>query len=212
MLRVNLSLLAVQHQPRRRHPTRRPPRARKGTWFRHQCSGTDLGRGKREEAVRNRGVSNEQGRESTNRGQKKEDPAGMQQALRRDNKGERRGVPILMEVTRRPHAWRSTPMLLAVTPFPRPLTTPPVTSTYFIVLTSSPASRGTEEEEEEEENRRPRRKQKGWGGEREGRDGKGFVWEGDKGKKDGPEVFAFPSSSPRVCGFLRGSWKMARGC
>jgi hypothetical protein len=27
---------------------------------------------------------------------------------------------------------RSTPMLLAVTPLPRPLTTPPVTSTYFI--------------------------------------------------------------------------------
>jgi hypothetical protein len=28
---------------------------------------------------------------------------------------------------------RSTPMLEAVTPLPRPLTTPPVTSTYFIV-------------------------------------------------------------------------------
>ena len=39
-----------------------------------------------------------------------------------------------MEVTRRPQALRSRPMLLAVTPFPRPLTTPPVTRTYFIFL------------------------------------------------------------------------------
>lgn len=37
-----------------------------------------------------------------------------------------------MAVTRSPHALRSTPILLAVTPFPRPLTTPPVTSRYFI--------------------------------------------------------------------------------
>lgn len=37
-----------------------------------------------------------------------------------------------MEVTRSPQALRSTPTLLAVTPFPNPLTTPPVTSTYFI--------------------------------------------------------------------------------
>lgn len=33
--------------------------------------------------------------------------------------------PILMEVTRWPHALSSTPMLLAVTPLPSPLTTPP---------------------------------------------------------------------------------------
>jgi len=42
--------------------------------------------------------------------------------------------PILMEVTRRPQALRTTPMLLAVTPLPSPLTTPPVTRTYFISL------------------------------------------------------------------------------
>jgi hypothetical protein len=42
--------------------------------------------------------------------------------------------PILMEVTRRPQALRTTPMLLAVTPLPSPLTTPPVTNTYFISL------------------------------------------------------------------------------
>jgi hypothetical protein len=40
--------------------------------------------------------------------------------------------PILMEVTRSPQFFKSTPILLAVTPFPSPLTTPPVTSTYFI--------------------------------------------------------------------------------
>ena len=40
--------------------------------------------------------------------------------------------PILMDVTLWPHAFKMTPMLLAVTPFPNPLTTPPVTSTYFI--------------------------------------------------------------------------------
>ena len=40
--------------------------------------------------------------------------------------------PILMDVTLWPHAFEMTPMLLAVTPFPNPLTTPPVTSTYFI--------------------------------------------------------------------------------
>lgn len=45
--------------------------------------------------------------------------------------GESKG-PILMEVTRRPQALRTTPMLLAVTPLPSPLTTPPVTNTYFI--------------------------------------------------------------------------------
>ena len=42
--------------------------------------------------------------------------------------------PILMEVTRSPQFFRSTPILLAVTPFPSPLTTPPVTRTYFIFL------------------------------------------------------------------------------
>jgi hypothetical protein len=40
--------------------------------------------------------------------------------------------PILMEVTRSPQFLSSTPMLLAVTPFPSPETTPPVTSTYFM--------------------------------------------------------------------------------
>jgi hypothetical protein len=30
----------------------------------------------------------------------------------------------------------TTPMLLAVTPLPRPLTTPPVTSTYFMAARS----------------------------------------------------------------------------
>ena len=44
-----------------------------------------------------------------------------------------RTVPILMEVTRKPHALSKTPMLLAVTPFPRPLTTPPVTKMYFML-------------------------------------------------------------------------------
>lgn len=42
--------------------------------------------------------------------------------------------PILIDVTRWPHALRRTPMLEAVTPFPRPLTTPPVTKTYFIFV------------------------------------------------------------------------------
>lgn len=46
--------------------------------------------------------------------------------------------PILMEVTRRPQAMSRTPMLLAVTPFPSPLTTPPVTNTYFIFFSESP--------------------------------------------------------------------------
>lgn len=41
-------------------------------------------------------------------------------------------IPILIDVTRRPQFLSSTPMLLAVTPLPRPLTTPPVTSTYFM--------------------------------------------------------------------------------
>lgn len=43
-----------------------------------------------------------------------------------------RKEPILMEVTRSPQALRIRPMLLAVTPLPSPLTTPPVTKTYFI--------------------------------------------------------------------------------
>jgi hypothetical protein len=42
-------------------------------------------------------------------------------------------IPILIEVTRRPQALRRRPILLAVTPLPSPLTTPPVTNTYFIV-------------------------------------------------------------------------------
>lgn len=45
-----------------------------------------------------------------------------------------------MDVTRSPHALRRTPMLLAVTPFPNPLTTPPVTRTYFI-FSSQPQRR-----------------------------------------------------------------------
>lgn len=49
-------------------------------------------------------------------------------------------LPILIEVTRRPQALRITPMLLAVTPFPRPLTTPPDTKTYFIFLSSAAVS------------------------------------------------------------------------
>ena len=48
--------------------------------------------------------------------------------------------PILIEVTRRPQAFRSTPMLEAVTPLPKPLTTPPVTNTYFISNRVSPIS------------------------------------------------------------------------
>lgn len=47
------------------------------------------------------------------------------------------------EVTRWPHAFSSTPMLEAVTPFPRPLTTPPVTRTYFMAAAASPPSRAT---------------------------------------------------------------------
>lgn len=41
-------------------------------------------------------------------------------------------APIFMDVTLCPHAFKTTPMLLAVTPFPNPLTTPPETRTYFI--------------------------------------------------------------------------------
>lgn len=41
-------------------------------------------------------------------------------------------APILTEVTRWPQFLRITPMLLAVTPLPSPLTTPPETKTYFI--------------------------------------------------------------------------------
>lgn len=44
--------------------------------------------------------------------------------------------PILIAVTRSPQDLSKTPMLLAVTPLPRPDTTPPVTKMYFIV--SSP--------------------------------------------------------------------------
>lgn len=44
-------------------------------------------------------------------------------------------IPILIEVTLRPQALRINPILLAVTPFPSPLTTPPVTNTYFIFPT-----------------------------------------------------------------------------
>lgn len=47
------------------------------------------------------------------------------------------GLPILMEVTRKPQDLSRTPMLLAVTPFPSPLTTPPVTSTYFMTVSVS---------------------------------------------------------------------------
>jgi hypothetical protein len=53
----------------------------------------------------------------------------------------RRHVPILMDVMRRPHDLRATPMLLAVTPLPSPLTTPPVTSTYFISHRTNPLRR-----------------------------------------------------------------------
>jgi len=37
-----------------------------------------------------------------------------------------------MDVTRCPQCFKMTPMLLAVTPLPSPLTTPPDTSTYFM--------------------------------------------------------------------------------
>jgi hypothetical protein len=43
-----------------------------------------------------------------------------------------------MQVTRRPQDLRTTPTLLAVTPLPRPLTTPPVISTYLVA--SRPSS------------------------------------------------------------------------
>lgn len=42
-------------------------------------------------------------------------------------------VPIFRAVTRSPQAFRSTPIEEAVTPLPRPLTTPPVTRTYFML-------------------------------------------------------------------------------
>lgn len=41
-----------------------------------------------------------------------------------------------MAVTLSPQALRMRPILLAVTPFPSPLTTPPVTKTYFIFIFS----------------------------------------------------------------------------
>jgi hypothetical protein len=49
-----------------------------------------------------------------------------------------------MDVTRCPHAFNRTPTLLAVTPFPRPLTTPPVTSTYFMMFPLSICARQTQ--------------------------------------------------------------------
>jgi hypothetical protein len=39
-----------------------------------------------------------------------------------------------MVVTRRPQPLSTAPMLLAVTPLPSPLTTPPLTTTYFIFM------------------------------------------------------------------------------
>ena len=53
-----------------------------------------------------------------------------------------------MQVTRSPQALRTTPMLLAVTPLPRPLTTPPVISTYLVgARPSSSAGAGGEAED-----------------------------------------------------------------
>lgn len=43
-----------------------------------------------------------------------------------------------MDVTRSPQFLSSTPMLLAVTPFPSPLTTPPVTRMYFMAAAGWP--------------------------------------------------------------------------
>lgn len=45
-------------------------------------------------------------------------------------------IPIFMEVTRWPQCFKMTPMLLAVTPLPSPLTTPPDTSTYFMTCSA----------------------------------------------------------------------------
>ena len=39
---------------------------------------------------------------------------------------------ILIDVTRMPHDLMMVPMLLAITPLPTPLMTPPVTKIYFI--------------------------------------------------------------------------------
>ena len=41
---------------------------------------------------------------------------------------------ILIEVTLMPHDRKMVPMLLAMTPFPTPLITPPVTRMYFITV------------------------------------------------------------------------------
>lgn len=54
--------------------------------------------------------------------------------------GEETHGPILMQVTRRPQALRTTPTLLAVTPFPSPLTTPPVMSTYLVDAAAAAAA------------------------------------------------------------------------
>lgn len=49
-----------------------------------------------------------------------------------EEKERKKKRPILMAVTRKPQDLRMSPMLLAVTPLPSPLTTPPETTTYFI--------------------------------------------------------------------------------
>jgi hypothetical protein len=64
--------------------------------------------------------------------QKKQTARGTWSGPGRTNRRRQWGLPILMEVTRRPQDWSTTPMLLAVTPLPSPLTTPPVTRTYFM--------------------------------------------------------------------------------
>jgi hypothetical protein len=43
---------------------------------------------------------------------------------------------ILMDVTRSPALLSNTPMELAVTPFPSPERTPPLTTTYFIATST----------------------------------------------------------------------------
>ena len=49
-----------------------------------------------------------------------------------------------MEVTRWPQCFKMTPMLLAVTPLPSPLTTPPDTSTYFMLCSAHTEGRRPE--------------------------------------------------------------------
>jgi len=58
-----------------------------------------------------------------------------------------------MQVTRRPQALRTTPTLLAVTPLPSPLTTPPVISTYLVAAAvgCSPGGEDMRKEEGERE-------------------------------------------------------------